>query len=82
MCEPQQCVSGLEAGYYYVAVMDQNSCTIYDSIEVEDASELLVTISIATNYNGQDISCFGMSDGGESSHYRCYCSCSDKGSST
>ena len=37
MCEPQQCVSGLEAGYYYVAVMDQNSCTIYDSIEVEDA---------------------------------------------
>jgi gliding motility-associated-like protein len=59
-----QSVSGLEAGYYYVAVMDQNSCTIYDSIEVEDAPELLVTISIATNYNGQDISCFGMSDGG------------------
>ena len=56
-------VNGLSAGWYFVTVTDQNSCTSFDSIQVVDAPQLISTIAVSSNYNGQDISCFGSSDG-------------------
>ena len=56
-------VNGLSAGWYFVTVTDQNSCTSFDSIQVADAPQLISTIAVSSNYNGQDISCFGSSDG-------------------
>ncbi|MCR9172623.1 MAG: gliding motility-associated C-terminal domain-containing protein, partial [bacterium] len=56
-------VNGVSAGWYYVTATDQNYCTAYDSIEVIDAPPLTSNIIISSNYNGQNISCFGASDG-------------------
>ncbi|MEJ6617600.1 MAG: PKD domain-containing protein [Crocinitomicaceae bacterium] len=56
--------SGIPAGWYYVLTTDQNGCSANDSIEVVDAPPLISDILVSTDYNGQDISCFGASDGG------------------
>lgn len=56
-------INDIPAGYYYVLITDQNNCTAYDSIELVDAPPLNSTIVVSSNYNGQDISCFGLSDG-------------------
>jgi gliding motility-associated-like protein len=56
-------VNGVPAGWYYVLATDQNFCTAFDSIEVIDAPPLTSNIIVSSNYNGQDISCFGASDG-------------------
>ncbi|TNE70449.1 MAG: hypothetical protein EP333_10385, partial [Bacteroidetes bacterium] len=55
--------SGVPAGWYWVLTVDQNGCSSYDSIEVIDAPPIIVDILISSDYNGQDISCFGASDG-------------------
>ena len=34
-------VNGLSAGWYFVTVTDQNSCTSFDSIQVVDAPQLI-----------------------------------------
>jgi gliding motility-associated-like protein len=55
--------SGLGAGVYSVVVTDMNGCTINDQIEIIDAPDLLIDIVVSSDFNGQDISCFGSSDG-------------------
>ena len=56
-------VDNIPAGMYYVTITDQNFCSSFDSIEVIDAPALTSAIVVSSNYNGQDISCFGASDG-------------------
>ncbi len=56
--------TGLPSGLYTVTVTDQNGCTITNNINLIDPPAFTYGVSVSTNYNGQDISCFGMSDGG------------------
>lgn len=57
-------VSGIAAGNYSVIITDANNCTDTASITLSEPTVLNATISIATNYNGYNVSCFGLSDAG------------------
>jgi len=59
-----QDVSGLAAGTYSVQVTDVNGCTSTNTITLTQPAALITTIAASSNYNGQNISCFGLSDGG------------------
>jgi gliding motility-associated-like protein len=56
--------TGLPSGLYIVTVSDQNGCTTTNNITLVDPPAFTFGVAVSTNYNGQDISCFGMSDGG------------------
>ncbi|NNC95174.1 MAG: hypothetical protein HKN92_06385, partial [Chitinophagales bacterium] len=58
-----QTITNLTAGWYYVTVTDTNGCTNQDSIEIPFIPLLTVNTFVVSNYNGEDISCFGFSDG-------------------
>jgi gliding motility-associated-like protein len=51
------------AGVYTVNISDVNSCVITKTITVSQPDIVVVTTSITSNYNGQNISCFGLTDG-------------------
>ncbi|MCP4441216.1 MAG: hypothetical protein GY810_20110, partial [Aureispira sp.] len=55
---------GLIAGNYCVTVTDANGCTaqICDNV-TEPASNLNLAVSVTSNYNGENVSCFGAADG-------------------
>jgi hypothetical protein len=55
--------SGLAAGVYNITVTDSDNCEGYESITVTSPSSIDVNINITSNYNGEDISCFGGNDG-------------------
>jgi gliding motility-associated-like protein len=55
---------GLPSGLYNVVVTDQNGCTATTTVTLVDPPAYNFNIVVSTNYNGQDISCFGASDGG------------------
>ncbi len=56
--------TGLPAGPYNFTVTDQNSCSIpVGPITITAPPALTITVNVTSNYNGQDISCFGASDG-------------------
>lgn len=59
-----QSPSGLTAGTYTVNIIDQNGCTGINSISIQYPDSFEFDIFVSTDYNGEEISCFGASDGG------------------
>ncbi|WP_258540802.1 T9SS type B sorting domain-containing protein [Parvicella tangerina] len=56
--------TNLTAGDYYVVVTDQNGATQTSSTyTVNEPTQLTLTTSVTSDYNGSDISCFGACDG-------------------
>lgn len=55
---------GLPSGLYNVLVTDQNGCTATTTVTLVDPPAFVFDMIVSTDYNGQDISCFGESDGG------------------
>jgi gliding motility-associated-like protein len=55
--------TGLSAGTYSVIVVDANGCKATANITLNAAAALNAIASVASSYSGQDISCFGMTDG-------------------
>jgi len=58
-------VTGLDAAIYTVTVTDANGCTDTSSIDLSGTEPIAVdvTATVSSNYNGQDISCYGAMDG-------------------
>ena len=57
-------ISGLNANTYSVLISDVNGCTATKTITVTQPALLTSIITFSTYYNGNNISCNGMSDGG------------------
>lgn len=55
--------TGLSAGIYSVVVTDINNCAYTTTVVLTQPASITSTLSITSNYNGQNISCFGMNDG-------------------
>ena len=55
--------SNLSAGTYTYTIDDGNSCSTTASFTIDEPNELIPGGSVSSDYNGQDISCFGASDG-------------------
>ena len=51
------------AGNYTVTVSDVNACTSTGSVTILQSPQILANLTVSSNYNGQDISCFGSTDG-------------------
>ena len=63
---PNNIFSNLAEGNYDVTIQDANSCSLVVSpaITLNDPQPLVFgSASVISNYNGSDISCFGVSDG-------------------
>jgi len=56
-------LNDLGPGTYVVTVTDNSGCTAVDSVELVEPIELTSTINITSDFNGQQISCNGASDG-------------------
>jgi gliding motility-associated-like protein len=56
--------SGLPAGTYQVTAVDNNGCIVDTSIVLTDPEPLSGPAIVTTDYNGSDISCYQLSDGG------------------
>ena len=59
-----QSPSGLPAGTYTINLEDQNGCTATNTVTLVDPAPFAYDVAVATDYNGQDISCFAVADGG------------------
>ncbi len=59
-----QGVNGLLAGTYSVIITDANGCTGTASVTLVNPPAISSAAIVSTDYNGQNISCFGASDGG------------------
>ncbi|MBX2943618.1 MAG: SprB repeat-containing protein, partial [Cyclobacteriaceae bacterium] len=56
--------SGIPAGTYTFKITDQNSCTkITTPITINEPAVLAASATVTSNFNGQQLSCFGASDG-------------------
>jgi gliding motility-associated-like protein len=58
-----QSVNGLPAGDYTVLVTDDNGCTATADVTLVDPPLTVLDGAVSTDYNGQDVSCFGSTDG-------------------
>jgi len=58
-----QVAQNLGAGTYYVTVTDNNGCSVFSSVTLNNPPQLNVQLSVISDYNGQDISCAGYSNG-------------------
>ncbi|MCE2712345.1 MAG: gliding motility-associated C-terminal domain-containing protein, partial [Cryomorphaceae bacterium] len=58
-----QSPGGLPAGVYQVAIEDLNGCLDTNTITLNDPAPFGMLISVSSDYNGQEISCDGASDG-------------------
>ncbi|NQY11697.1 MAG: SprB repeat-containing protein [Flavobacteriales bacterium] len=56
-------LSGLEAGNYTVTVTDERDCTATQEVEIECPNDRACSILVSSDFNGEDISCSGLSDG-------------------
>ena len=56
-------VNNLLPGTYQLEVEDNNGCTIIYSIIVDEPLDVTIDLSVLSSYNGENISCFGFSDG-------------------
>ena len=59
----QASATGLSAGTYTVQVTDANGCTASTTVTLTEPPLLTISASVTSNYNGQDVSCNGASDG-------------------
>jgi gliding motility-associated-like protein len=55
--------TGLVAGPYCVTVEDANGCQVTSCLNITAPTLLTTTATIASNYNGEDVSCNGSNDG-------------------
>ena len=55
--------TGLVAGLYFVSAADLNGCPADTTIILDQPTPLVGQITITSDYNGQNVSCFGASDG-------------------
>ncbi|MCB5280199.1 MAG: SprB repeat-containing protein, partial [Candidatus Cloacimonetes bacterium] len=55
--------TNLGPGTYYVTITDGNGCTIEDNISLVEPPQLDATTAVTSDYNGQDVSCNGFTDG-------------------
>ena len=56
--------TGLPAGTYTFTVTDKNGCnTTTAPVTITPPPALTLIVNVTSNYNGEDISCFGASDG-------------------
>ena len=53
----------LSAGNYIIATTDSNACVAIDSVEITQPNLLSGSIMVTSNYNGENVSCYGSSDG-------------------
>lgn len=58
-----QDLNSIPAGQYIVLITDVNGCTLSDTVTLTQPPALTSSLVISSNYNGQNISCFGLSDG-------------------
>ena len=58
--------NSLSAGNYSVIITDANGCNVTATIALAQPAAITSTALITSNYNGQNISCFGLSDGSAS----------------
>ena len=57
-------VNNLMPGTYQLEVEDNNGCTsLYSPIVIGEPLDVSVELSVLSDYNGTDVSCFGYSDG-------------------
>ena len=59
----QEDLNNLSGGAYTVTVTDDLACSATISVAIIEPSALSVNGSVTSDYNGEDISCFGLSDG-------------------
>jgi gliding motility-associated-like protein len=55
--------TGLSATTYTVSATDLNNCVGTTTVTLTDPEPLALAMAVTSDYNGQDISCFGLSDG-------------------
>ncbi len=55
--------TGLSAGTYSVVVKDVNNCAVTTTVTLTQPAGITSTLAIVSNYNGQNVSCFGATDG-------------------
>lgn len=55
--------NGLAQGTYSVIVVDDFGCEAFDTISLVQPAQLTTVSNVTSNYNGQDVSCFGSNDG-------------------
>ena len=58
-----QQVSDLAPGNYTVTITDANNCSTTAALSLTEPTTVNVDVVVSSNYNGQQISCFGASDG-------------------
>lgn len=58
-----QDISTIASGSYFVTVTDMNGCQTDLDTLLNEPPGLISTTHVTTNFNGEDISCFGGSDG-------------------
>ena len=56
-------IYGVEAGDYWFRITDSLGCSASDTVSITEPTQLQSTSIIASNYNGFNISCNGLSDG-------------------
>lgn len=55
--------TGLSAGTYSVVVTDANNCAFTSTVNLTQPASITSTLSVVSNYNGQNVSCFGATNG-------------------
>jgi PKD repeat protein len=53
----------LEAGIYFVSVTDNNGCIATTNVIIGEPNPLIAYATVASDYNGSDVSCAGDQDG-------------------
>ena len=55
--------NALSVGNYIITTTDSNACVAIDSVEITQPNLLSGSIMVTSNYNGEDVSCYGSSNG-------------------
>ncbi|NNM16045.1 MAG: hypothetical protein HKO56_05255, partial [Bacteroidia bacterium] len=56
-------LQNVTSGAYTATITDSRGCTATDNITLTDPPGMSLSLAIAADYNGENISCFGASDG-------------------